>query len=47
METTYGNKQANHITQKIEISNIQQKYSRINEKIYDLDNFDDQLELFN
>ena len=32
---------------KIEISNIRRKYSRINEKIYNLDNFDDQLEVLN
>ena len=44
--TTYGNEQANHLIKKIEISNIRRKYPRINEKIYDLDNFDDQLELF-
>ena len=46
LHTTYGNEQANHLIKKIEISNIRRKYSRINEKIYDLDNFDNQLELF-
>ena len=44
--TTSGNEQANHLIKKIEISNIRRKYSRINENIYDLDNFGDQLELF-
>ena len=31
---------------KTKISNIRRNYSRINEKLYDLDNFDNQLELF-
>ena len=43
--TIYRNQQASHLIKKIEISNIQRKSSRINEEIYNLDNFDDQLEL--
>ena len=31
--------------QKIEITNIRYKYSRINEKFFDLDDFDNQREL--
>lgn len=42
--TAYGKEQANHIIQKLKI-NIRNKYFRINEKVFDLNDFDNQREL--
>lgn len=43
---TYNNVQANLFIKKIEIEKIIDNYSEVNDKVYDLDDFDDKYSLF-
>ena len=41
--STHENEQASNAIQKVEITNIKDPYSRVNEKIYNLNKFDKQV----
>ena len=44
--STHENEQASNAIQKVEITNIKDPYSRVNEKIYNLNKFDKQVLLY-
>ena len=44
--STHGNEQASNAIQKVEITNIIDPYPRVNEKIYNLNKFDNQVLLY-